>query len=215
MGRFTDYLTLAQPRTGRLVAEDGTTVNEADVLLAQQQASESTTGANATRQLEEFSNRSLMGYAFSGTENYTIPAGETADFMIGGNAPYAIQVHSLTLKLGGGDAEISLHHGAGYSVGNTGANLYNDSDAAMPTSQALTARKDGGAVDTTNDLLSTFHEAPTGSAHRVSSSITLADSIITVGAGRSAIVSVENTGTSGLRCVFSALWVEPDGGVTG
>lgn len=35
MGRFTDYLTLAQQRTGRLVAEDGTTVNEADVLLAQ------------------------------------------------------------------------------------------------------------------------------------------------------------------------------------
>lgn len=208
MGRFTDFLGLTQPRTGRLVAEDGSYVNQADVLADQGAAAMDSIAANGEHRQEEFSNRSLLGYAFAGSEDYTIPAGETADFLVGGNAPEAIQVHSLSVTLGPGAADLAMRHGAGYSLGNAGANLYNDADGVAPASQALTARKDGATVESTADLLSTFYESP------ASSSVSLADGIITVGAGRSVIVSVANTGDAPLRCAFSALWVETTGGTS-
>lgn len=212
MGRFTDYLGLAQPRTGRLIAEDGTTVNQADMLKMQGSAAQ----AAVERRQGEFSNRSIMGYAYSGSELYSVPSGDTADFMIGGNAPYDIQVHSVAVTMGGGSANITLHHANGYSVGNTGRNLYNGSESAPVESQALTSRKEGGAVDSAQDLLATFHEAPTGGARRLTSLITVSDGIITVKAGSSLMVKVENTGTDELRCAFSALWVEPhDNGLDG
>jgi hypothetical protein len=194
MGRFSQFLIDLLPVTGRLIKEDGDTINQADFL--------------AIKSIEEVSTQSLLGNAYAASFRRTMPAGESVDIVL--EVPTGTRVYfhlrEQTIEGGSLEWEIRLRPDAGYVEAERirGNNLNEELNLQSLASLVRTVDPTTGSAFRREGVLK---PAGTGS-NLTTESTSVADAIPQYVAGSEPLLRLNNTSNASMLVIVTFIWVE-------
>jgi hypothetical protein len=194
MGRFSQFLIDLLPVTGRLIKEDGDTINQADFL--------------AIKSLEEISTQSLLNNAYAATFRRTMPANESVDVVLEIPIGTRVYFHLREQVIEGGSLEweLRLRPDAGYVEAERirGNNLNEELNLQSLASLVRTVNPTTGSVFRREGIIK---PAGTGS-NSTTETTSVADAIPQYVTGSEPVLRLNNTSNVSMLIIVTFIWAE-------